>query len=789
MGEAAQGAVVDHLHSVAGRDRASFSEESFRRISEGIQEYGILLLDADGRIAAWNAGAGQAYGYSAAEIVGQHFSRLFPPEVAEAGFPARQLDIAKVSGHYEDEGWRERKNGSWFWASEVTTAIWSSAGVLQGYSSIIRDITLRKLRDDDLRKSEQRFRLLVGGVRQYAIFLLDPEGSVASWNAGAERISGYEGKEIVGEPFSRFYTAEDLQEGTPARHLQLACEAGQIEDEGWRVRRDGSRYWASVLITALHDGQGLLQGFSVVARDLTDRKRTEESLRTVVNSVVDGIITTDEEGRIESFNPAAERIFSYFADEVVGQEVKQLIAEPFQPEESETAGSSSSRGGRGKMIGVGREAEGRRKDGTKFPIDLAVTSFRMGDRRYYTGIVRDITESKRLEQELRERLAELAEADNQKNDFLAMLGHELRNPLAPIRNALHILKMPGAAPSAVQQAREAMERQVQHVVRLVDDLLDISRIMRAKIDLRKEVVDMATILHRAVETAQPVIDAQGHELTISLPHGKLLVEADVVRMAQVIGNLLTNAAKYTDKAGRIWLSVDKEGPDGVAIRVKDSGIGIPPELLPRVFDLFMQGHRSLARSQGGLGIGLTLVKNLVEMHGGSVTATSAGLGQGSEFIVRLPLYSQLRADRGHDAQPPSLHVKGPAKRILVVDDNVDAAEMTSMLLSMWGHQVHTLHDGLSVVEEVESFRPDVVLLDIGLPGMSGYDVARELRRRPTCQGIVLAAMTGYGQAKDREQSRQAGFDFHLTKPLDPNLLEAFVTSPQSFSLAPSSGTA
>jgi CheY-like chemotaxis protein len=296
------------------------------------------------------------------------------------------------------------------------------------------------------------------------------------------------------------------------------------------------------------------------------------------------------------------------------------------------------------------------------------------------------------------------------------------------------------------------------------------------------VVDLATIVQRAVETAQPVIDAQGHELTISLPQAKILVEADVVRMAQVIGNLLMNAAKYTDKAGRICLSAESEGHDGVAIRVKDSGIGIAPDLLPRVFDLFMQGHRSLARSQGGLGIGLTLVKNLVEMHGGTVSAFSAGLGQGSEFTVRLPLVSQLRVDPRHDPQRKQMRLPGPSRRILVVDDNVDAAEMTSMLLAMWGHEVHTLHDGLSVVAEVESFRPEVVLLDIGLPGMSGYDVARELRQRPACQGIVLAAMTGYGQAKDRQQSREAGFEFHLTKPLDPNLLEAFVTAPRSFTL-------
>jgi PAS domain S-box-containing protein len=782
--EARHGAQLDHLERATDEGLAA-SEEFFGFIVKGVQEYSILLLDPKGRIATWNAGAAQAYGYTAEEIVGQHFSCLFPREMAEASLPARQLDIAQVAGRFEEEGWHERKDGSWFWANAVTTAIWNEAGVFQGYSTIIRNVTPRKREEDELRRSEQRFRLLVDGVREYAIFLLDREGSIASWNAGAARIIGYQAEGIIGQHMTRFYPAEDVLEGKPDRLLKIAREDGQIVDEGWRVRQDGSRFWASVLITALYDADGDLKGYSKIIRDLTERKRTEQALLTVVNSVVDGIITTDESGRIESFNPAAERIFGYAAHEMIGQNVKLLIPEPFHREEDDLAAGSSTRMGKAKMIGVGREVVGRRKDGATFPMDLAVTSFRMGERRYFTGIMRDITDSKRQEQEMRERLAELAEADNQKNDFLAMLGHELRNPLAPIRNALHILNMPGASAKAVAQARDAMERQVQHVVRLVDDLLDVSRIMRAKIDLRKEVTDLTSIIHSAVETAQPVIDAQGHELTVSLPKRKIPLEADVVRMAQVISNLLMNAAKYTDHAGRIWLTIERDGPDAALIRVKDSGIGIAPELLPRVFDLFVQGHRSLARSQGGLGIGLTLAKNLVEMHGGTISAHSQGVGQGSEFVIRLPILANKRVDPGHQTPPKSTHIQGPARRILVVDDNVDAAELTATLLAMWGHEVRTLHDGPSVLTAVESFHPELILLDIGLPGMSGYDVARELRQRPEGKGIVLAAMTGYGQDKDRSQSREAGFDYHLTKPLDPNLLEAFVAAPHTFSLAAS----
>ena len=783
MEEASQGAQLDQLDPAS--DRLAWNEESFRFVVKGVQEYSILLLDPKGRIGSWNAGAAQAYGYTAEEMVGQHFSSLFPREVAEASLPARQLDIAQVAGRFEEEGWHERKDGSWFWANVVTTAIWNAAGIFQGYSTIIRNVTPRKREEDELRKSEQRFRLLVEGVREYAIFLLDPEGSIASWNSGAARIIGFQPEDIIGQHITCFYPAEDLQEAKPERLLKIARDDGQIEDEGWRVRKDGSRFWASVLITALRDADGELKGYSKIIRDLTERKRTEQSLLTVVNSVIDGIITIDESGRIESFNPAAERIFGYPAHEVIGQDVKLLVAEPFHCEEDDQATGSSARMGKSKIVGVGREIVGRRRDGATFPMDLAVTSFRMGDRRYFTGIMRDISDSKRLEQEMRERLSELAEADNQKNDFLAMLGHELRNPLAPIRNALHILKMPGASVEAVAQAREAMERQVQHVVRLVDDLLDVSRIMRAKIDLRKETTNLATIIHSAVETAQPVIDAQGHELTVSLPKKKILVEADVVRMAQVISNLLMNAAKYTDHAGRIWLTIERDGPDAALIRVKDSGIGIAPELLSRVFDLFVQGHRSLARSQGGLGIGLTLAKNLVEMHGGTISAHSEGLGKGSEFVIRLPVMMTKRVDPAHETPAKSPHAAGPSRRILVVDDNVDAAELTATLLTMWGHEVRTLHDGLSVLTAVDSFQPEVILLDIGLPGMSGYDVARQLRRRPSCKGIVLAAMTGYGQAKDRSLSQEAGFDCHLTKPIDPTMLEAFVAAPHTYTPASS----
>lgn len=393
-------------------------------------------------------------------------------------------------------------------------------------------------------------------------------------------------------------------------------------------------------------------------------------------------------------------------------------------------------------------------------------------------------------EELRERVAQqqrtedaLRESERRKDEFLAMLAHELRNPLAPVRNALHILKMPEAGVAAVRQARDMMERQVQHLVRLVDDLLDVSRIMRGKIELRKETVDLAAVVGRAVETAQPALDAAGHELSLTLPARPVLLEADVVRLAQVFANLLNNAAKYTEPAGRVWLEAERDGPGAVLVRVRDTGIGITPDLLPHIFEPFVQADRSLARSQGGLGIGLTLVKKLVEMHGGTVTAASAGPGRGSEFGVWLPALPESRAEAEGGEPIEAIRRAGPGRRVLVVDDNVDAAQSAAMLLRIWGHEVRTAHDGSSVFGAVRDFRPEVVLLDIGLPGMSGFEVARQLRREQEFRGLVLAAMTGYGQDEDRRKSREAGFDVHLTKPLDPDTLAAFVTSPELFMAA------
>jgi PAS domain S-box-containing protein len=373
----------------------------------------------------------------------------------------------------------------------------------------------------------------------------------------------------------------------------------------------------------------------------------------------------------------------------------------------------------------------------------------------WDGVAIDITDRVLMEEALRE-------ADRRKDEFLAMLAHELRNPLAPLQNALEVLRLQCAGESNLQRVGDIMERQVTHLVRLVDDLLDVSRITRGRVELRKEPVDLAEVATGAVEAVRPLIDTRRHQLIYEGPATPLFAHADAVRLTQVIGNLLNNAAKYTEPGGRITLSVSREQDQGL-IRVRDTGVGIAPDMLQGIFELFTQVERTLDRSHGGLGIGLTLVRCLVELHGGTVEAQSEGIGKGSQFTVRMPLLDRAKYDRARSCRRDG---SPPQRRILVVDDNVDAAETLALLLRLRGHEVRTAHSGEAAFSVVREFQPAVVLLDIGLPGIDGYKVAQQLRAEPVGECLLLCAITGYGQESDRTRSREAGFDHHFTKPLD-----------------------
>jgi len=620
----------------------------------------------------------------------------------------------------------------------------------------------------------------VDAVKDYAIFMLDPTGLVVTWNTGAEHIKGYRAAEAIGKHFSLFYTPEDVASGKPERELEIAAAEGRLEDDGCRVRKDGSRFWVNVVITAFRNDAGELMGFVQVIRDMTEQRardyalrEAEERMRSVVNHVIDGIITIDERGLVESFNPAAEKTFGYPAVEVVGRNVSMLMPEPHHSGHDGYL-ANYLRTHQSKIIGIGREVEGVRSDGSIFPMELAVSEFNLAGRRYFTGIIRDITERKRLERELHKRVAELDETGHRKDEFLAMLAHELRNPLAAINTAMQLSTMSGVQ-DQINWSMEVINRQVKHLTRLIDDLLDVSRITRGKVELRKEKIDAYHVINGALEAIRPLIKQRNHELIVSLRAG-LRLDADPTRLEQILVNLLANAAKYTESGGTIWFTAGHEGND-IVIKVRDTGIGIPPEKLPQMFELFAQGDRSLARSEGGLGIGLTLVRSLAEMHGGSVTATSEGPGKGSEFMVRLPAVA-ARAE-----EIPRLPAKTPQAnahraRILIVDDNVDMVRGLVRLLELLGHDVQTAYDGPTAVEAARVHRPEFVLLDLGLPGMDGYQVATRLRQEQGSQDAVIIAVTGYGQEDDRCRSREAGFDHHLVKPIDHNVLVTLISQSQ-----------
>lgn len=395
---------------------------------------------------------------------------------------------------------------------------------------------------------------------------------------------------------------------------------------------------------------------------------------------------------------------------------------------------------------------------------LELAAFRIGppEQRQVAVLFKDVTDRRRAEDALKD-------ADRRKDEFLATLAHELRNPLAPIRNGLQVLRLAGADGRVAADARTMMERQLGQMVHLVDDLLDLSRISRGKIELRKERVELAGVVQQAVETSRPLIEQAGHALTVALPSVSLYVDADVTRLAQVFSNLLNNAAKYTDRGGRIELTVRRAGGEAV-VSVADDGVGIPAHMLPRVFEMFTQVDRNLERAQGGLGIGLSIVKRLVEMHGGSVEARSGGQGMGSEFVVRLPVVVPDAA-AGREVDGTAGPVNGVRRRILVVDDNRDSAESLAMMLTLMGNDTRTAHDGLEAVESAPAFGPDVILMDIGMPRLNGFDTARRIRSEPWGKGVVLVALTGWGQEEDRRKSQEAGFDHHLTKPVDPARLE------------------
>jgi PAS domain S-box-containing protein len=643
------------------------SEERFRLLVDGVKDFAILMLDTTGHVVTWNAGAELINGYRRDEIVGEHFSKFYPPETAQRGIPDEELRVARAEGRFEDEGWRLRKDGTRFWANVIITALIDDTGELRGFANVIRDLTHRREWEETLRQSEERFRLLVEGVTDYAIFMLDPNGYVLTWNSGAERIKGYGAREIIGQHFSKFYPEDAVESGWPEHELVVAAETGRFIDEGWRIRKDGSRFWANVTITALRDEAGRLRGFAKLTRDLSERKRAE-------------------------------------ALELSGLRREEML-----------------------------EAE----------------------------------RSARMEAQRTARM---------KDEFLATLSHELRTPLNAILGWTQILRHKGTvAPDELQRALEVIDRNARAQVQLIDDLLDLSRIISGRIRLDVQQISVVESLRAAVDSVEPAAINKGIQLEAVMDPCVGKVSGDANRLQQVFWNLLSNAIKFTPKGGKVQVALQRVNSH-LEVSVSDTGAGIPASFLPHVFERFTQKDSSSSRQYGGLGLGLAITKQLVELHGGTVEASSAGEGHGSTFVVNLPsivLQSEPSpaSNRAHPTQATS-DVDAPLPdlrgvRVLIVDDEPDALELIRRVLQEQGAVPATAASGQDALKALEESTPDVIVSDIGMPLMDGFEFMRRVRERePRHTRIPALALTAFARTDDRKRAVLSGFQSYLAKPFD-----------------------
>ncbi|HWP05247.1 MAG TPA: PAS domain S-box protein [Polyangiaceae bacterium] len=966
------------------------AEERFHHLVDAVTDYAIFLLDADGRVATWNAGARRAKGYTEEEIIGQHFSVFYPAEDRAAHKPERILDIVRNEGHYEEEGFRVRKDGSRFWANVNITALRDESGNVTGFAKVTRDLSERKRNEEALRRSEEKFRLLVDGVEDYAIHMLDPQGNVTTWNKGAARTTGYSADEIVGRSFTLFFPPEDVEAGKPARELATALREGRNEDEGWRVRKDGTHFWANATLTVLRGESGEHLGFAKVTRDLTLRREAEERerqlarehaaraaaelgerrvreseeryralserLEIVFENVADCIIAEDREGRVVLANTAAASMFGYestqallasapgtlfdgveLVDEhgsrvppdrrpstavlagqrtltamlemrgpggrqrwvfvraggVLGADGRPEMAisiwhdvtlerhqerqEKYLAEATAALGMSLDRREtlanlahslvpgladwcsihlaegddarcmavahaderKGKLLenfyashpearaagslkwrviesgesevfnDIGEEALARFAPG---PARLAVareagvTSLLVAPIHHRTRVLGVIcfvnSESKRhydfahaaLAEELGRRVgvalenAELyadaqravrfaEQASHAKDEFLATVSHELRTPLSAILGWSQVLRDRVSDPG-LKKPLEVINRNALAQVRIIDDILEVSRIITGKFRLDPKSTDVLAITRDAIEAVRPSANAKQIEIQFHSTADYRLLLADPDRLQQAVWNLLSNAVKFTSAGGKIEVRESQVGHD-IVISVADTGAGMGPDVLAHVFDRFWQADSSTTRRVGGLGLGLALVRHIVELHGGTVEAASPGLGKGATFTIRLPIQPVLRT-KAESIPPTTAAPPAPigggltGLRILVVDDEEDARDLIGTVLREAGAVVETSHSATEGLAAFKRFRPDILVSDIGMAGEDGFSLVRRVRSLGASEGgnVPALALTAFARAEDDAQALAAGFTKHVGKPVAPDLLVA-----------------
>ncbi|WAK03414.1 PAS domain S-box protein [Methylobacter sp. YRD-M1] len=678
--------------------------------------------------------------------------------------------VALKNGRNVDEiRLRHFKTGEAVWIIYNVFTLKDSSGKIVGFATVSTNITDRKRVEEALRESQIDLNR-AQAVAHVGSWRLDIHKDKLEWSDENYRIFGVpkDATPLTYQSFLNVVHPEDRKSVDQAWKEALTGKPYDIEH---RVVAGKNIKWVRELAELEFDEHGSLLGAFGTTEDITDIKGAQEALhheraflRQVIDAAPSMIFVKDKEGRFILGNKSLAHCYGTDPEGLIG-----LTDADFNFDADEVAHFRQDdldviRNREPKIIPE-EKVTCRNGDVVHWYSTVKIPLFEDDNScNKLLGVASDITERKRAEEALRL-------ADRRKDEFLAMLAHELRNPLAPIRNAVQLLKMLEPTDPKLAWSRNVIDRQVTHMARLLDDLLDVARIMQGKIRLNMERFELTEILNNAIETSRPLIESRDQELIVSQTTTPPWIEGDRVRLAQVLSNLLNNAAKYTSEGGKITLSVMREDSSAV-IEVRDTGIGISPDILPQIFDLFTQADHSLAHAQGGLGIGLTLVRELVEIHGGTVTASSAGIGQGSTFTVRLPALpmpsSAIESVQAKSALPM------PKFRILVVDDYADAAESLTLLLQAEGHEVETADCGLKALERAQAFRPQVVLLDIGLPDLDGYEVARRLRTLPETREAVLVALTGYGQTEDRERSRSAGFNHHLLKPVNFEKLSALL---------------
>ncbi|MGH8496206.1 MAG: PAS domain S-box protein [Gammaproteobacteria bacterium] len=732
------------------------------------------IKDLEGRYVFANDAAQKAFRKSAAELYGRSDEEVFPVACA-AQFKANDLRALAGEG-IETLETLQHDDGIDHVSLVRKFPVFGPDGRPVLVGGIAIDVTDRLRAEGELKASEARKAAMLDTALD-CVITIDHRGRIVDFNPAAERTFGYRRDDAVGLEMCELIvppSRRDAHRQGMARYL--ATGESRILNRRVQMtamRADGTEFPAELSITPITlDGPAMFTGY---LRDITEQKRAERALqdseahfRTMADNAPAMLWVADAAGQCvyvsqqwcEYTGNAAEQGHGFgWADNV-------------HPDDRQAARATALEAKK-RRLPFSADYRMRTRNGDyRWVVDAGLPRFdAQGEFQGYIGCVIDVHDRKNYEHALKE-------ADRRKDEFLATLAHELRNPLAPLRNAVQLFRLKGPPEPELQWARDVIDRQVEHLARLIDDLLDVSRITHDNLELRRERVALAEVVQGAVEMSRPLIEQRGHQLTVELPPEPVYVHADLIRMAQVFMNLLSNAAKYMERGGHIRLTAEREG-DEIVIRVQDTGVGIAPEALSRVFDLFYQADSSLERSQSGLGIGLSLARRLIELHGGSITARSDGIGRGSEFVLRLA----VAAGRAEDAQGESA-VYGytgasMARRILVVDDNRDSADSLAALLRLAGNEVHTAYDSLEALQCAEQFRPDVALLDIGMPKLNGCEAARRLRLQPWGQNMLLIAVTGWGQEEDRRRTSAAGFNAHLVKPVDHATLMRLLEEPLS----------